>query len=102
MYPRCSVEITDLAISGVVLTAQRYSYFYVGVTKRSWQKRWAEHKRAITNDSPLLFHRKYREEMQNGCVTYLHHKVMEITNDLEQLYEAATLQDVFTQLSAKS
>lgn len=63
-------------------------YFYVGVTKRNWQKRWAEHKRAINNDSPLLFHSKFREERQNGRVTYLHHKVMEITNDLEQLYKA--------------
>jgi len=63
-------------------------YFYVGVTKRSWQKRWAEHKRAIKNDSPLLFHKKFREELLNGRVTYLHHKVMEITDDLEQLYKA--------------
>ncbi|CQH54886.1 hypothetical protein AAHR73_004069 [Yersinia enterocolitica] len=63
-------------------------YFYVGVTKRSWQKRWAEHKRAINNDSQLLFHRKFREELQNGRITYLHHKVMAITDDLEQLYKA--------------
>ncbi|HHH0660899.1 TPA: hypothetical protein ACPZJL_002383 [Yersinia enterocolitica] len=63
-------------------------FFYVGVTKRSWQKRWAEHRRAINNNSPLLFHSKFREEQQKGRITYLHHKVMEITNDLEQLYEA--------------
>ncbi|EMP6171204.1 hypothetical protein R9D66_000457 [Citrobacter amalonaticus] len=63
-------------------------YFYVGVTKRSWQKRWSEHKRAIINNSPLLFHRKFREEQLKGRITYVHHKVMAITNDLEQLYNA--------------
>jgi hypothetical protein len=36
--------------------------------------------------SPLLFHRKLREEMEAGRVTYMHHKVMGITDDLEQLY----------------
>ena len=63
-------------------------YFYVGVTTRSWQKRWSEHKRAIEKGSPLLFHRKFREEKERGKVTYIHHKVMAITNDIEQLYEA--------------
>jgi len=63
-------------------------YFYVGVTTRSWQKRWAEHKRAIGSGSPLLFHRKFREEEEGGRVTYIHHKVMGITDDLEKLYEA--------------
>ncbi|HCT6105543.1 TPA: hypothetical protein OT217_002844 [Escherichia coli] len=66
-------------------------YFYVGVTKRSWQKRWSEHKRAIINNSPLLFHRKFREEQLKGRITYVHHKVMAITNDLEQLYNAEEL-----------
>lgn len=63
-------------------------YFYVGVTTRSWQKRWTEHKYAIETGSPLLFHRKFREEAERGKVTYIHHKVMGITDDLEQLYEA--------------
>lgn len=63
-------------------------YFYVGVTTRSWQKRWSEHKRAIGSGSPLLFHRKFREEEESGKVTYIHHKVMGITDDLEKLYEA--------------
>ena len=62
-------------------------YFYVGVTTRSWQKRWSEHKRAIRGESPLLFHRKYREEEELGRVTYVHHKVMGITDDIEKLYE---------------
>ncbi|USQ96518.1 hypothetical protein [Caulobacter sp. RL271] len=61
-------------------------YFYVGVTTRSWQARWAEHRRAMNNGSPLLFHRRLREEMDAGRVTYIHHKVMGITEDLEQLY----------------
>ena len=63
-------------------------YFYVGVTTRNWQKRWTEHKHAIDTGSPLLFHRKFREEAERGKVTYIHHKVMGITDDIEQLYEA--------------
>lgn len=61
-------------------------YFYVGVTTRTWQARWAEHRRAMEVGSPLLFHRKLREELTAGRVTYIHHKVMGITEDLEQLY----------------
>ena len=61
-------------------------FFYVGVTTRSWQKRWAEHRRAAEGGSPLLFHRKLREELREGRVTYIHHKVMGITDDLEVLY----------------
>jgi hypothetical protein len=61
-------------------------FFYVGVTTRSWQKRWAEHRRAVDAASPLLFHRKLREELSGGRVTYIHHKVMGITSDLEVLY----------------
>lgn len=61
-------------------------FFYVGVTTRSWQKRWSEHNRAINGGSPLLFHRKFREEKENGRITYVNHKVMGITDDLEKLY----------------
>lgn len=63
-------------------------YFYVGVTTRSWQKRWSEHKRAIRGGSPLLFHKKFREEEATGRLTYVHHKVMAITDNIEQLYGA--------------
>ena len=63
-------------------------YFYVGVTTRSWQDRWSEHRRAMENGSPLLFHRKLREELGASRVTYIHHKVMAITDDLEELYTA--------------
>ncbi|MDF2119241.1 hypothetical protein PY365_27105 [Roseiarcaceae bacterium H3SJ34-1] len=61
-------------------------FFYVGVTTRGWQKRWSEHRRAMEAGSLLLFHRKLREELSQGRVTYIHHKVMGITDDLEQLY----------------
>lgn len=61
--------------------------FYVGVTTRSWQKRWAEHRRAIQSGSALLFHRKYREEQEAGRISYVHHKVMAITDNLEELYD---------------
>ena len=60
--------------------------FYVGVTKRSWQKRWLEHRRAIVVGSPLLFHRRFREEKEQGRITYINHKIMGITDDLELLY----------------
>lgn len=63
-------------------------YFYVGVTTRSWQKRWMEHRRAMENGSPLLFHRTLRQELDAGRVTYIHHKVMGVTDDLEKLYTA--------------
>ena len=51
-------------------------YFYVGVTTRTWQARWAEHRRAMEVGSPLLFHRKLREELTVGRVTYIHHKYL--------------------------
>lgn len=63
-------------------------FFYIGVTTRSWQKRWSEHKRSINGGSPLLFHRKFREERDKGRITYVNHKVMSITDDLEKLYAA--------------
>lgn len=63
-------------------------YFYVGVTTRSWQTRWTEHRRAVETGSPLLFHRTLREELGAGRVTYIHHKVMGVTEDLEELYVA--------------
>ena len=63
-------------------------WFYVGVTTRSWQKRWVEHRRNIDQGSPLLFHRKFREERDAGRLTYIHHKVMTTTDDVEALYEA--------------
>jgi hypothetical protein len=61
-------------------------FFYVGVTTRSWQKRWMEHRRAMESGSPLLFHRTLREELAAKRVTYIHHKVMGVTEDLEALY----------------
>jgi len=63
-------------------------YFYVGVTTRSWQARWSEHRRAIGAGSSLLFHRTLRDETNAGRVTYIHHKVMGITDDLDALYSA--------------
>lgn len=61
-------------------------FFYVGITKRRWQTRWAEHLRAVEKDSNLHFHRKFREERAAGRITYIHHKVMAITDDLDKLY----------------
>lgn len=61
-------------------------YFYVGITTRSWKTRWAEHRRAMRRGSNLLFHRKLREELEAKRVTYIHHKVMAITTDVDALY----------------
>jgi hypothetical protein len=61
-------------------------YFYVGVTTRSWQTRWSEHRRAIEAGSLLLFHKRLRDELDAGHVTYIHHKVLGITDDVEELY----------------
>jgi hypothetical protein len=63
-------------------------HFYVGITTRSWKTRWAEHRRAMRKGSKLLFHRKLREELEAKRVTYIHHKVMAVTTDVEALYEA--------------
>jgi hypothetical protein len=63
-------------------------FFYVGVTTRSWQKRWGEHRRAVDAGSPLLFHRKFRDEFSAGRISYIHHKVMGITDDVDELYAA--------------
>lgn len=63
-------------------------YFYVGVTTRSWQARWTEHRRSVETGSPLLFHRKLREELRASRVSYIHHKVMAVTGDVEMLYAA--------------
>src|SRR3546814_17866895 len=63
-------------------------YFYVGITTRSWKTRWAEHRRAMRKGCNLLFHRKLREELEAKRVTYIHHKVMAVTTDVEALYEA--------------
>lgn len=38
--------------------------------------------------SNLLFHRKLREELEAERVTYIHHKVMAVTTNVEALYEA--------------
>ncbi|WP_208454659.1 GIY-YIG nuclease family protein [Jannaschia marina] len=86
-YPKKSFVLYQ-HIFGSGSTYPDQGWFYVGITTRSWQKRWAEHRRAIESGSPLLFHRKFREEMQAGAVTYVNHKIMGVTDDLEALYEA--------------
>ncbi|MEN5168644.1 hypothetical protein ABE444_03670 [Brevundimonas pondensis] len=63
-------------------------WFYVGITTRRWQSRWAEHWRAIKADSPLRFHQRYREERAAGLISYVHHKVMAVTDEIESLFEA--------------
>lgn len=61
-------------------------WFYVGITTRRWQARWAEHRRAIGSGSRLRFHQRFREETTAGRVSYVHHKIMAVTDDVESLY----------------
>jgi len=84
-YPKNSFVLYQ-HIFGAGGTYPDRSWFYVGITTRSWQKRWAEHRRAIESGSPLLFHRKFREEMEAGAISYVNHKVMGVTDDIEKLY----------------
>jgi len=63
-------------------------WFYVGLTTRSWQARWAEHQKAIRNGGKLKFHRTFREELAAERITYVNHKIMGVTDDLEALYRA--------------
>jgi hypothetical protein len=63
-------------------------WFYVGITTRRWQTRWSEHRRAIESGSPLRFHQRYREEAAAGRISYVHHKVMGVTDNVESLYSA--------------
>ena len=63
-------------------------YFYVGITTRSWKTRWSEHRRAMLNGSPLLFHRKLRDELAAKRVSYIHHRVMGVTTVATALYDA--------------
>lgn len=60
-------------------------YFYIGKSTRTWQKRWSEHERDIKRGSTQLFHRKFREEHANGRVSYVHHQVMGITENEDEL-----------------
>lgn len=61
-------------------------FFYVGVTTRSWKERWNEHRRAMKSGSKLLFHRRFAEELEGKRISYVHHKVMGVTDDIEALY----------------
>lgn len=63
-------------------------YFYVGITTRRWQTRWAEHRRAIASGSRLKFHSVFRDETQARRITYVHHKIMAVTDDVEALCRA--------------
>lgn len=63
-------------------------HFYVGITTRRWQKRWSEHRRAIAAGSRRTFHRVFREEAEAQRITYVHHKIMGVTEDVEALYSS--------------
>lgn len=62
-------------------------FFYIGITARDWQRRWAEHRAAIKRGSRLKFHRIFREEESSNRLTFVHHKVMGVADSLEQVQQ---------------
>lgn len=60
-------------------------YFYIGITSRDWQRRWAEHRAAIKRGSRLKFHRVFREEEARNRMTFVHHKVMGVADSLDKI-----------------
>ena len=62
-------------------------WYYYGITQRAWQRRWSEHARAISDGSPLKFHRTFREASSRGQVSFIGHDVVHVADDLDELYE---------------
>lgn len=60
---------------------------YYGVTQRSWQARWAEHRRAMDRGHPYRFYRIFREEFASGRANCVGHEVVDVVNSLEEMYE---------------
>ena len=48
---------------GIVATAEASGYAYIGITRRSWQERWREHRQAVGSGSALLFHRALADQL---------------------------------------
>ncbi|SOC30352.1 hypothetical protein [Thalassospira xiamenensis] len=62
--------------------------FYVGITRRSWKKRWSEHRAAIERGSRLKFHQAFRERRDGGRLSHIHHYVLAVLDDLDTLCQA--------------
>lgn len=60
---------------------------YYGVTQRSWQARWAEHRRAMDRGHPYRFYRTFREEFAAGRVNYVGHEVVDVVTSVDEMYE---------------
>jgi len=77
------------------------NFLYYGKSQRPWQKRWAEHRRAIERGSGLAFHKTFREETRAGRVTYIHHEVVDTAKtrdaieDVEERLVAGMLSDPY-------
>lgn len=63
------------------------NWFYYGVTRRSWQERWAEHARAMGAGSTLKFHSTFREQSRRGLVNFIGHDIVHIASDLDELQD---------------
>ncbi|WP_051645401.1 hypothetical protein [Labrenzia sp. DG1229] len=67
------------------LSGHRLDQFYIGVTRRSWKKRWKEHMRSMTNGSGLKFHRAFRAALSRGGANDVSHEVMWVGEDEEEM-----------------
>lgn len=65
--------------------------FYYGMTTRTWRARWAEHKRSITQDSKLKFHRAFRDALRAGYAMDIQHDILFLSDnpsEVEDLEES--------------
>ena len=64
LYPEDeAAPVPTAGLGGIVATAETTGYAYIGITRRSWQKRYREHRQAMGSGSALLFHRALAGEL---------------------------------------
>lgn len=89
LYRHGLIEQTDRSSCIASLTdAQRELHSYIGITRRSWQRRYAEHRNAANRGSHLRFHRALRGELFP-----LHHREHEIVRAGLTEDQALTLEE---------
>jgi len=62
-------------------------FIYYGVTQRSWQQRWAEHRRQIDQGSRLKFHATFREAFARGEASFVSHEIIDLVDTLEEMWD---------------
>lgn len=58
---------------------------YIGVTRRSWKKRWQEHRRSMARGSRLKFHRAFRDALACGGANDVMHEILWVGDDEEMM-----------------